>query len=905
MKQYGTLVLFFGFLFLGCSDDDPQPAPDQTVDLTDDVSGDLDSEESDVDDDATTDPELDDANDAPDLPYGFEPIAHTEPSEDIPATGHDDIKETLDAGEVRAGIVTDWEHGFGGQETDCRPGDFKIYNSVAQFCIAGPTSITSMIYSGGQLTDADFVGESNDRFFMLGPHNDMQLSGADEVRVLDDGRSGTAVVYTRGGEETLKIIEDYVGPILQPNGVTFETEYRLAPDVPYLEIVTWVRPEERGQGILAGDIVFAGDTTFPFFPGLGRHIPSLGDPYPFLSATAEGRSYTVFAESGMENTFLSLEDLLEFPLFPIQLAKGPVPFGLEGNYRRYFILGDGGTDSARRAISEITGDPLPESKLVVTVTEGGSPVAGINLVVSDGEGVPRDVIVSGEDGTVSLEVPDGTYSVVVESWPGGIPEPVVATVDGAGETPVAIELDSPARVTFTAVLEGEGDDIPTPAKVEMFGPAHNLIFLPRGEGEATVVPGTYRVVFSRGEEYSAVALTDVVLEAGSETDLEATIHRTWETDGLISGEFHQHCTRSFDSSVTERDRLLSNIVEGVDFVGPSDHDVITDFTPWLDELDAHDLIYAMPGTEVSPNFVHLNAMPMEYRPLEPSGGAFAFGRKQEDGSVLHLTFPEMVAELRADWGAEAIQVNHPRSSSGFFNAVGYRAIDGPDGVSELEFTPNFDSVEVFNSRGEFCLVAKDWLSLVARGHNITAVGNSDSHGLGSEAGYPRNYLGSDAPSPEDITDDDIVDALIEGDVSVSGGALITYPNGPVIGSTIVPESAGTISLPIRVQTPEWSTVEKLLVVVNGRIVVERDVSAEVEAIIAFDESVEIPVPEDSDSYVVTLVYGTSGMGMVNPGERPFGLANPIFVDSNGTDGWQAPGVSSEDDLLQLEIPWCD
>ena len=221
MKQYGTLVLFFGFLFLGCSDDDPQPAPDQTVDLTDDVSGDLDSEESDVDDDATTDPELDDANDAPDLPYGFEPIAHTEPSEDIPATGHDDIKETLDAGEVRAGIVTDWEHGFGGQETDCRPGDFKIYNSVAQFCIAGPTSITSMIYSGGQLTDADFVGESNDRFFMLGPHNDMQLSGADEVRVLDDGRSGTAVVYTRGGEETLKIIEDYVGPILQPNGVTF------------------------------------------------------------------------------------------------------------------------------------------------------------------------------------------------------------------------------------------------------------------------------------------------------------------------------------------------------------------------------------------------------------------------------------------------------------------------------------------------------------------------------------------------------------------------------------------------------------------------------------------------------------------------------------------------------------
>ena len=904
MKQYGTLFLFFGFLLLGCPDDDPEQTPDPG-DLAEDGGSDGNAQDAAADTDVMTDPEVDLDSDAPDLPFGFEPIAHTEPSEDIPASGHDDIKAALDAGEVRAGVVTDWEHGFGGQETDCRPGDFKIYNSVVQFCIAGPTSITSMIYSGGQLTDADFVGETNDRFFMLGPHNDMQLSGADEVRVLDDGRSGTAVVHTRGGEETLKIIEDYVGPILQPNGVSFETEYRLAPDVPYLEIITWVRPEERGQGILAGDIVFAGDTTFPFFPGLGRHVPSLGDPYPFLAATAPGRSYTVFAESGMENTFLSLEDLLEFPLFPIQLAKGPVPLGLEGNYRRYFILGDGGTDSARRAIAQITGTALPESELVITVTEGDAPLAGVALVVSDEDGAPRDALVSGENGTVSLEVPEGNYSVSVESWPGGVPDPVEATVDGTGETPVSIELDSPARVTFSVVLEGDGDDVATPAKVEMIGPESRRIFLARGEGEATVAPGTYRVVFSRGEEYSAAVLDGVVLDAGTETDLEAAIHRNWDTDGLISGEFHQHCTRSFDSSVSERDRLLSNIVEGVDFVVPSDHDVVTDFTPWMDELAVHDLIHAMPGTEVSPNFVHLNAMPMVYRPLEPSGGAFAFGRKQDDGSVLHLTFPEIVEELRADWGVEAIQVNHPRSSSGFFNAVGYRAIEGPDGVSELEFTPNFDSVEVFNSRGEFCLVTKDWLSLVARGHNITAVGNSDSHGLGSEAGYPRNYLGSDAASPEDITDDDIVDAIIDGNVSVSGGALITYPGGPVLGSTIVPDTAGSISLPIRVQTPEWSTVEKLLVVVNGTVVVERDVSAEVETIIAFDETLEVPVPEAADSYVVTVVYGTTHMGMVNTGERPSRLANPVFINSDGVDGWQPPGVASEEDLLQLEIPWCD
>ena len=911
MRLHTTLLLTF--LLAACGDD---PSPDtgtepSDVDQTDDdVSADGDTAEGDTADGGQQDvPDLAEPDSGPtEIPTApaFDPIEHTQPVEGMEPSGHAEISEALSEGEVRAGLVTDWDHGFAGQEVDCRPGDFKLYNSRVQFCIAGPTSITSMLYSGGQVIDADRVGADNDRLFLAGTQSHFMLASAEEVSVLSDGRDGQAVVVSRGGDEALKIADDYLGPLFRPRGVTFETEYRLLPDEDYLEIITWVRSGERNQAIIGGDVIFGGDTTVPFFPGTGRQVPPINTNYEYLVTAGTGRSYGVWAEGGMSN-FVSLDELADFPLFPTSLAKGAIPAGHEGGFRRYLIVGDGDSEGIRSVIRELSGEAPLEQGIQLTLSEGEAAAPGVAVVVSDADGLAVTLLVTDDTGRAQARLPVGAYTAAVEDWPAGVPAVVELNVVAGEFVEATIPLAATGRLSVTVRSRAAHDAelVASPAKLELFGDAHYRLMIGRDQPfEAVVAPGSYRAVISRGEAYSAVVLDALEVSAGETISVEAELLHVWDTAGLISGEFHQHCTRSFDSPVTETDRVMSNIVEGVDFVVPTDHDAITDFTPWIEELGAEDLIFSMPATEVSPSFAHLNTMPMPFDPLLPAGGAFSFGRRQDDGSVDHLTFPQIVEELRADWGVEVVQVNHPRSSSGFFDSVGYAPLTGPDAVNPSRFTADFDSMEVFNGSSEFCTVARDWLSLVARGHRVTGVGNSDSHGLSREAGYPRSYLSADVTSPDQITQDHIIDALLAGDVSVSGGALITFPGGPELGSVVTTDES-ELSLAIRVQTPQWATVERLLVVVNGQIAVDREINAETAEIIAFDEAVTVPLPDDKDAYLVVFAFATTRMPHVTPGERPFGFTNPVFFDADGVEGWTPPGVVSEDDLLTLPIPWCD
>ena len=250
-------------------------------------------------------------------------------------------------------------------------------------------------------------------------------------------------------------------------------------------------------------------------------------------------------------------------------------------------------------------------------------------------------------------------------------------------------------------------------------------------------------------------------------------------------------------------------------------------------------------------------------------------------------------------------MNHPRGGSSLFDSVSYDPLTGPEATSTTRFTPEFDSVEVFNGRRYFCTVFRDWLSFIARGHRITGVGNSDSHGLGKEAGYPRSYLGTTADGPSEIVDDDIIDGLLEGNSTVSGGALITFPDGPVLGSTVVVDDPASYSLAVRIQTPEWSTVDKLIIFVNAVAVFETAIEVDASEIVAFDEVVELTLPSDEDAYLVAVAFGDDRMPIVTPGEAPFGFTNPVYLDTDGTDGWTPPGVEDASDLVTLEISWCD
>jgi hypothetical protein len=895
-----SLAALFALSLTTCSDD-PPPAQSDTVE--EDADGDIDRGFEEVSDLAVETTDV--SNEEPEpLVNPFPEIPRTEADPDVDPDGAEDVVGELDEGEVRLGIVTSWNTTFAGQETDCRPNDYKIYNALVQFCISGYTPISQLTFTGGHLIDADMVGAGNDRFFANAIQNHLLIASAHEIEVIADGSDGVAVLSVRGPEEPLGLLANVVGNITPYRGVSFETEYRLYPDVTYLEIVTWVRADNSSSGLSSGDLGLLGDTTLPFYPTTGRTTPARNSRFAWMAATAPGRSYAYYTPGGLRLIDLDLSGVANgFPLATLMSATGVVPHEEEGAYRRYFLVGNGGTAEFIETMAEIGELEVPENSATFEVTLGDEGVPGVSLLVLDDEGSFLHIAITDDEGEAEILLEPGSYEVVPEDWVGGEVRAEVFSIDGDDLT-VEIALPEPVRLelTITAIELGEEEEAPSQAKVVMIGPRSELIFTHDGVISRDIQPGTYDIVVSRGEEFTAAVFEGVLFEAGEPVVIEALLERVWDTEGLISGEFHQHSTRSPDSQVTEIVRLLSNIVEGVDFVVPSDHEAITDYAPYIALLEAEELIYAMPSTEISPTFTHFNPMPMVFDPALPVGGGFRIAVLQDDGVVRRKSFPEMVAELRA-LDVPVIQVNHPRGGAALFSYADYEPLSGPEGAISTRFTTDFDSVEVFNSRGSFCEVFQDWLSLVARGYNITGIGNSDTHRLSTEAGYPRNYMPSSAAHPGEITDDDILDGVLNGNVSVSGGALITYPFGPDLGSTVVAEDE-TYRLRVRIQTPVWSTIDTVYVVEGGSIVETIDVRAAVEEVVAFDRDIEVTLP-DRDTYFVIVATGETRMPMVNTGEQPFGFTNPIFLDVDGDGGWTFPDVNGEDDLVRLPISWCN
>ena len=67
------------------------------------------------------------------------------------------LTERLDAGEVRAGVVTDTAALFGGISAEGNIGDIKIYNDRVRFIIEAAGESNYYISYGGGIIDADIV----------------------------------------------------------------------------------------------------------------------------------------------------------------------------------------------------------------------------------------------------------------------------------------------------------------------------------------------------------------------------------------------------------------------------------------------------------------------------------------------------------------------------------------------------------------------------------------------------------------------------------------------------------------------------------------------------------------------------------------------------------------------------
>ena len=421
-----------------------------------------------------------------------------------------------------------------------------------------------------------------------------------------------------------------------------------------------------------------------------------------------------------------------------------------------------------------------------------------------------------------------------------------------------------------------------------------------GEGAITVPVGTYRVIASRGLEYS-IAEQSITITEGGEAEFNAVLEHEIDTTGWVSADFHLHTlTYSGHGDANLKERMISILGEGLEVAVATDHNHHTDYAPTMRELGVDGTILTIVGNEISTPIGHFNAFP-----VNPNGPLLPSNVRDAPTLFSSIRGHDSGIGLRA-----LIQVNHPR-----WAGIDYFAQCGLDPLTGVAVSPafsrSFDSVEILNENACWGYyeagaanvptedsrfsVLQDWFNLLDRGEEITAVGNSDSHSVRANiAGVPRNFVTVDTDSPEELEPRSLMNGLRRRKVFTTTGPFLTYTINGLPGGSKVVAKDGQVELKLRLQAASWIDVDRVLVIVNG------------------DRVLEIPVPEErtplrlehtemlalpADCWIVLLAEGDDSLAPVIPDTkrpiRPLTITNPVWVELEGDTQWIPPAVAAE------------
>jgi hypothetical protein len=627
------------------------------------------------------------------------------------------------------------------------------------------------------------------------------------------------------------------------------------------------------------------------------------------------------------------------------------------------------TDVAASVIATKTGGPAtPGFSVNAPVTHFRTDASGSfsGIVLPEGtynlevRAVERDmVVVSGVIVTAGADTPVtipsmtglGTLELSVFDRVRG-PDPLVPakiTFKGRDDTP-----DPVFKKDFEALgIPGGGQpDVDLIPESFAGGPAQqNFFYLANGTGTIQLRPGKYEIFASRGPEYT-VKRRGIRVREGITKRRKLKVRRIVDTSGALSGDFHVHSARSFDTSPPLNDRVASFAGEGVEVMVSTDHDYRVDYSSIITGLGLGSHITSMVGNEITgsvpnpPTFPdsigHINAWPLPVTPNERRDGAI-----EDEYVAPNFLF----SRLRND-GAEVVQYNHPRAgvsgltAIGFFNNMGYDpdlAIDvspndlllddditgtsgvpNPDGFRNLDF----DVMELGNGSKAsdieaYIAVRRDWFSLLNQLNFATASGTvpfiagtgvSDSHRLTVEnPGYFRTYVRGAGDNPAELNTTVFNENVRAGNMVATTGPYIEFSieesgggASAGLGETL---TGSDVVLKIRVQASNWIPVEEVRVLANGFLTMTFDGTSSPAVqpgpnnprsqgkgrVVRFEA--DIPVTLLEDTYFIVeagarldpLPSSPEFIDKIVPGMVPLGHTNPIFVDRTG-DGFVPPGL---------------
>ncbi len=700
-------------------------------------------------------------------------------------------------------------------------------------------------------------------------------------------------------------------------------------------------------GMVFGDFFLQGGDVDVFAPGIGfwengavyqardEGRNTFSDPFAldFVGGTSDGVSYGLASASGP--IYVPLFTSSQTAAFGVGLAGDAEQWGGDRfapgsafTYERVMLVGDGDMGSIVDGMLQARAEPYGE--LGGHVLEEGTslPLSGVYVFVYEpGETKPWSQFTTDvgwaddrPDGNFGGMLPPGDWELMVRRPGIGNGERVPVTVEEGGSQQLVLLAPRAGTVSFQVVDES---GMVVPSKISIFprtgeptrdpilgdgyiaGSPEAVVFNPFGEVELALPPGDYVAYATRGFEYE-LGQASFTVRSGSHDALQLQVWRSVDTTGWVSADFHVHSQASHDSGVTPPDRVGTMVSEHVEFVVGTDHDYVTDYRPYIEDLGLEPWISAAPGLETTTlEAGHFLGFPLVADHLDPSGGAFDW---------TDLTPDEMFRELKALGGdVEPVTiVSHPRDGIlGYFDQFGFDPYSGEvvPGLLNItnplladpgNFSFEYEALELLNGKryeilrtptapemeaaalgtlegyeavertmdeqqalidGTFTLGADwkgqidDWFTLLNLGYRYTAVGNSDTHGTTStESGCPRNYVASSTDSPAYISPEEIATVVRNGNVFTTYGPFVRFTanDEAIMGDELI---ASEVEFFVEVQSPTWFSVDRVEIYRNGELI--REYEATNDDIVNLSETfTETP---ESDSWYVVIVMGDDSL----------------------------------------------
>jgi hypothetical protein len=453
------------------------------------------------------------------------------------------------------------------------------------------------------------------------------------------------------------------------------------------------------------------------------------------------------------------------------------------------------------------------------------PAAVVSAYTAEGVLVSR--FRPNADGAFSGKLPVGMITLVAEGAgrQSGASVEVDVIEDGSSDD-LKLSANKPGALEITTDM---------PMRIELSSDTGNRIIQPVSAGESSIPlpPGVWTATALRGFEYE-METAEFTLEAGQTENWAPKLARVVDTSGWIASDFHLHSEWSTDSNVPLRDRILACAAEGIEYAVATDHDVLTDYGPFVLESLKGRIVVAN-GVETSTaQWGHVNNWPHVLNTDLPGRGSpIWFG----------LDFPELMEAVGAGTPGHVVQINHPRrGSSALLDNISFDP-DDPDPEHLKMFT--FNAIEVYNGGDTEAMeeALLDWLTMVKNKLPVAATGVSDSHSISAYCGHPRTYVQVADDDPASAKGPDIDSAVLAGKTLATSGPFLTIEQGD------------GASVKIKIAGPSWMPIETLQLYEDGKAGTVIDIPPYDGNVVRFDEVLTL---ENANAEFVVAVARASG-----------------------------------------------